>query len=153
MDRDSVFREAKQVFGDIDKCFKEGDTSGNSYRDLKRLRRDGVVFLTYKHLHGRDDLRGQIDTSSRKLEMHYQFASGIDEQVFESDDHTVHAVRWHLKGSRVASTYQFYATDSVRHFLRGALYINHTPNNDSLAPALEYMQRDIDHLIETLRWR
>ena len=48
MDKDSVFRsgfEAKQVFGDIDKCFKEGDTSGNSYRDLKRLRRDGVVFL------------------------------------------------------------------------------------------------------------
>jgi gliding motility-associated lipoprotein GldD len=114
---------------------------------------DGVVFLTYKQLNGRDDLRGQIDTSSRMLEKHYQFTSGIDEQVFESEDHTVHAVRWHLKGSRVASTYQFYATDSVRHFLRGALYINHAPNNDSLAPALEYMQRDIDHLIETLRWR
>ncbi len=48
MDRDSVFRsgmEARQIFEDIDKCFKEGDTSGNSYRDLKRLRRDGVVFL------------------------------------------------------------------------------------------------------------
>lgn len=126
---------------------------GERWVDLMYPQWDGVVFLTYKHLHGRDDLRGQIDTSSRKLEMHYQFASGIDEQVFESDDHTVHAVRWHLKGSRVASTYQFYATDSVRHFLRGALYINRPPNNDSLAPMLEYMQRDIDHLIETLRWR
>ena len=126
---------------------------GERWIDLYYPQWDGVIFLTYKHLNNRDDLRGQIDTSSRKLEMHYQFASGIDEQVFESEDHTVHAVKWHLKGSRVASTYQFYATDSVHHFLRGALYINQTPNNDSLAPVINYIQEDIDHLIETLRWR
>lgn len=121
--------------------------------DIKYPQWDGVVFLTYKCLHSSDDLRGQTDTSARLLESHYQFSSGIDEQVFESDDHTVHAVKWHLKGKNVASTYQFYATDSLCHFLRGALYINHTPNNDSLAPVIDYMQRDIDHLIETLRWR
>ncbi len=121
--------------------------------DIRYPQWDGVVFLTYRRLHGVEDLRGQIDTSSRKLEVHYRFASGIDEQLFESDDHTVHAVTWHIEGSQVASTYQFYATDSVRHFLRGALYINRPPNNDSLAPVLEYMQCDIDHLIETLRWR
>ncbi len=126
---------------------------GEVWLDIRYPKWDGVVFLTYKHLAGADDLRGQIDTSSRLLEKHYKFASGIDEQVFESDDHTVHAVRWHLKGRNVASTYQFYATDSVHHFLRGALYLNRTPNNDSLAPVLNYIQEDIDHLIETLRWR
>ena len=121
--------------------------------DLTYPQWDGVVFLTYKRLSGPKDLRGQTDTSTRLMESHYQFASGIDEQLFESDDHTVHAVRWHIKGKNVASTYQFYATDSLHHFLRGALYINRTPNNDSLAPVLEYLHADIDHLIETLRWR
>ena len=121
--------------------------------DLVYPQWDGVVFLTYKHLSGPEDLRGQTDTSTRLMESHYQFASGIDEQMFESDDHTVHAVRWHIKGKNVASSYQFYATDSLHHFLRGALYINRTPNNDSLAPVLEYLQADIDHLIETLRWK
>ena len=121
--------------------------------DLVYPQWDGVVFLTYKHLSGPEDLRGQTDTSTRLMESHYQFASGIDEQLFESDDHTVHAVRWHIKGKNVASSYQFYATDSLHHFLRGALYINRTPNNDSLAPVLEYLQADIDHLIETLRWK
>lgn len=121
--------------------------------DINYPRWNGVVFLTYKRLRNADDLRGQTDTSTRLLEKHYQFASGIDEQVFESDDHTVHAVKWHLKGKNVASTYQFYATDSTHHFLRGAVYINHAPNNDSLAPVLDYMHRDLDHLIETLRWR
>lgn len=133
---------------------KEKDApKGEQWLDLVYPQWDGVVFLTYKRLRSSEDLRGQIDTSSRLLEKHYQFASGIDEQVFESDDHTVHAVKWHLKGKNVASTYQFYATDSTHHFLRGALYINHAPNNDSLAPVLEYMQTDLDHLIETLSWR
>ena len=129
------------------------DTRHELWVDLSYPQWDGVVFLTYKRLRSSEDLRGQIDTSSRLLEKHYQFASGIDEQVFESDDHTVHAVKWHLKGKNVASTYQFYATDSLHHFLRGAVYINHAPNNDSLAPVLEYMHRDVDRLIESLHWR
>ncbi len=128
-------------------------TAQDVWVDLTYPQWDGVVFLTYKRLNGPDDLRGQIDTSSRLVEKHYKFSSGVDEQSFDSDDGTVHAVTWHLKGSKVASTYQFYATDSARHFLRGALYLNRTPNNDSLAPVLKYMQEDIEHLVETLRWR
>ena len=133
---------------------KEKDApKGEEWVDINYPQWDGVIFLTYKRLNGPDDLRGQTDTSSRLMEKHYQFASGIDEQAFESDDHTVHAVKWHIKGRNVASTYQFYATDSLHHFLRGALYINCPPTNDSLAPVLEYIQTDIDHLIETLRWK
>jgi hypothetical protein len=28
-----------------------------------------------------------------------------------------------------------------------------TPNNDSLAPVIEFIEKDIDHMIETLRWK
>lgn len=138
---------------DVAELTVKKNTRHEVWVDLTYPQWDGVVFLTYRQLRNADELRGQTDTSTRLLEKHYQFASGIDEQVFESDDHTVHAVKWHLKGKNVASTYQFYATDSTRHFLRGAVYINHAPNNDSLAPVLDYMHRDLDHLIETLRWR
>jgi hypothetical protein len=44
-------------------------------------------------------------------------------------------------------------TDSSRHFLRGALYFNTRVNNDSLAPAIEYMKKDIMHLINTMDWK
>ena len=126
---------------------------GEVWLDLNYPQWNGVVFLTYMPLHSPGDLRGQVDTSSRLLEKHYQVATGIDEQRYDSDDGTVHAVTWRLRGSKVASTYQFYATDSSRHFLRGALFINQAPNNDSLAPVIEYLQADLDHLVETLRWR
>lgn len=121
--------------------------------DLMYPQWNGVVFLTYKHLTGLDDLRGQIDTSSRFLEQHYQFTSGIEEQAYEDPEHKVYGTVYYLKGSKVASTCQFWLTDSTRHFLRGALYLNTTPNNDSLAPVIDYMQADIEHLVETLRWR
>lgn len=121
--------------------------------DIKYPQWDGVVFLTYKRLNGPADLRGQTDTSTRLLEDHYQFTSGIEEQRYSDPVARVYGTTFRLKGSRVASTYQFWVTDSTRNFLRGALYLNKVPNNDSLAPILEYIQDDIDHLIETLRWR
>ena len=121
--------------------------------DLNYPEWDGVVFLSYKRLGSMEDLRGQTDTSLRLMESHYQFASGVEEDHFESTEHQVYGTTYRLHGSRVASTYQFWVTDSAHHFLRGARYLNRTPNNDSLAPVLEYIQADLDHLVETLHWR
>lgn len=141
---------------EADNCaqLKEKDApKGERWIDLMYPQWDGVIFLTYKQLHGPDDMRGQIDTSTRLLEQHYQFTSGIEEQRYEDNEHQVYGTVYYLKGAKVASTCQFWLTDSVHHFLRGALYLNTTPNNDSLAPVIEYMQTDIEHLVETLRWR
>ena len=126
---------------------------GEEWIDLVYPQWQGVVFLTYKRLNGPDDLRGQTDTSSRMLEKHYQFSSGVDEQGYEDNENHVYGTTYRLHGNKVASTYQFWLTDSASHFLRGSLYLNRTPNNDSLAPVLEYIQTDIEHLIETLRWK
>lgn len=133
---------------------KEKDApKGEEWVDLVYPQWDGVVFLTYKRLNGTADLRGQIDTSSRMLERHYKLSSGVEEQGYEDHDNRVYGTVYYLHGNKVASTMQFWLTDSTRHFLRGALYLNRTPNNDSLAPVLNYIQEDIEHLVETLRWR
>lgn len=113
----------------------------------------GYVFMTYKRLRGVQELRAQVDTSYKFVEGHFSFSSGIDENRFVDRPHRVSGTTYHLKGQNVASTYQFWVTDSSSHFVRGALYIDCTPNNDSLAPVLDYIQSDIDHLIETIRWK
>ena len=141
---------------EVNKCAEvapKDNRKGELYIDINYPQWDGVVFLTYKRLRSPDDLRGQTDTSQHLMESHYQFASGIEESRFDSPERHVHGTTFRIGGSRVASTYQFWVTDSVHHFLRGALYLNRTPNNDSLAPVINYIQQDIDHLIETLRWR
>lgn len=121
--------------------------------DIKYPAYNGVIFLTYIPLREKGDLAGQIDTSTQLLTKHYSFSSGIDERLFVNEEERVYATSYLLKGQNVASTYQFWATDSVNHFLRGSLYIDCVPNNDSLAPVLEYLQQDMDHLIETLKWK
>ena len=42
--------------------------------------------------------------------------------------------------------------DGTKNFVRGALYFNVTPNKDSLAPVLKFINHDIVHMMETFKW-
>ena len=55
-------------------------------------------------------------------------------------------------GGNAATAKQFFLTDSITNFLRGALYFDATPNADSLRPVQDFLQKDIEHLINTFRW-
>ncbi|MCF0211874.1 MAG: gliding motility lipoprotein GldD [Bacteroidales bacterium] len=129
------------------------NTPREIYLDLGYPQYKGYVFLTYKPLHGPEDLRAQVDTSYELMKQHFDYSTGVDEHRFVNPAGHVYATTYRLKGSSVASTYQFWATDSTRHFLRGALFLDCVPNNDSLAPLLDYLQADMDHLLESLEWR
>jgi gliding motility-associated lipoprotein GldD len=56
-------------------------------------------------------------------------------------------------GGNAATASQFYLTDSVKHFLRGALYFDSTPNEDSLKIVNNFLVEDMRHLINTLKWK
>lgn len=129
------------------------DTPEEQWVDVTYPKYKGYVFLTYKQMKGPKSLAEEVDISQRFLQTHYAHSTGIDENQFIDRGNHVYGTTYHLKGQNVACTYLFWATDSVRHFLRGSLYIDCTPNNDSLAPVLTYIQEDVNHLIESVRWR
>jgi gliding motility-associated lipoprotein GldD len=52
----------------------------------------------------------------------------------------------------VPSHFQFFVTDSTQHFLRGALYFP-SVQEDSLSPVIEYVKKDIIHMLNTLEWK
>lgn len=56
-------------------------------------------------------------------------------------------------GGNAATARQFFMSDTTTHFLRGALYFDTTPNADSLKPVQDFLQTDINHLINTFRWK
>jgi len=56
-------------------------------------------------------------------------------------------------GGNAATSRQFFISDTTQHFLRGALYFASTPNADSIKPVQDFLQKDIDHLINTFRWK
>ena len=43
--------------------------------------------------------------------------------------------------------------DGTRNFVRGALYFNFLPNNDSMQPVIDYIREDIDQMINTFEWK
>jgi len=56
-------------------------------------------------------------------------------------------------GGNAATARQFFMSDTTKNFIRGALYFDTTPNADSLKPVQEFLQKDIEHLINTFRWK
>ena len=55
-------------------------------------------------------------------------------------------------GGNAATAKQFFLSDTTKNFIRGALYFDVTPNADSLKPVQDFLQADIEHMINTFRW-
>jgi gliding motility-associated lipoprotein GldD len=64
----------------------------------------------------------------------------------------ISGIFFHLTGN-VATANQFFLSDTLHHFLRGALYFDATPNEDSLGPVNAFLKEDMFHLINTLKWK
>ncbi len=56
-------------------------------------------------------------------------------------------------GGNAATAKQFFLTDSTKNFIRGALYFDVTPNADSLMPVQDFLQADMEHIINTFQWK
>jgi gliding motility-associated lipoprotein GldD len=109
------------------------------------------VHITYKPIRNEKMLKEFLDDSYTLTAKHQIKAYAINE-VISTTSRGKTAVIAELEGD-VPSQFQFTLTDSSRNFLRGALYFNTKVANDSLAPAIEYMKKDIMHMINTLEWK
>ena len=109
------------------------------------------IYLTYKEIN--NDF-GELMEQTYKMNVknHISKADAINEKEFVNTDKKVFGILYDLKGN-TATAVQFYATDSLKHYLRGSLYFNAESNADSLKPVIEYFRHDVVHIIETLEWR
>lgn len=111
----------------------------------------GRLHISYKTID--ENFAEYIEDTRNMVMKHIPKANSIENTSFENIEKRVFGVTYNISGAEAASPYQFFVTDSVKHFVRGALYFNVVPNNDSLAPVIEFIKYDIDHLVETLSWK
>lgn len=113
---------------------------------------DAFIQLTYKLVEGdRKRLDKMIRDSYVLASKHQMKANRIEDAILTTREGRKATVI-ELEGE-VATPFQFFATDSTTHFLRGAVYLNTATKNDSLAPVIRYLKQDAIHLIQTLRWK
>lgn len=91
---------------------------------------NGSYTLTYKHATKADGIKDSI----------FRTANGVSGTFFNV-------------GGNAATANQFFVTDSLHHFLRGALYFDATPNEDSLSIVNNFLLQDMKHLINTFQWK
>ena len=129
---------------------------------------NGRIYLSYKAIGGYSTYKvkrgagyidslapntfeGLVDEAYRMTFKHTSKASGISDSIFRTS-YGVSGAYFRVEGN-AATARQFYVTDSTRHFLRGALYFDSTPKEDSLSVVNDFLEADMKHLIETLRWQ
>lgn len=113
---------------------------------------DAAVQITYKPVTD-SIIRGYLSDSYRLTSQHNIKAYSIEESILELPS-GLFASFTELEGE-VPSQAQFHITDedSTDHFLRGALYFKTSTKNDSLAPSIDYIKKDMIHLLTTLEWK
>lgn len=116
---------------------------------IKFPRYNGEIFLSHKQISG--NLNRYIEDAYTLAYKHSVRADEINEKRIRNNDGTF-ALIYEI-GGNAASSVQFFVTDSTRNFIRGALYFNVLPNNDSLKPVIAFLNRDIQHLIRTIEWK
>ena len=111
----------------------------------------GSIHLTHKPVN--DNLGEYLEDVHTMVVKHLQKANGMRDSLIVNDEHQVYGLFIEMDGKGVATPMQFYLTDSTKNFVRGALYFNFKPDNDSMQPVISFIRKDIDHLINTFEWK
>jgi len=109
----------------------------------------GRVYVSYKEI-GQNKLDKLLNDAYNLTNKQSVKASAINDSLI-STQNGIHGTYFKVSGD-VATANQFFLTDSTRHFLRGALYFDSTPNQDSLKPVNDFLVQDLMHLISTFKW-
>lgn len=144
------FRFRKPTYARFVPVPEKKEFPGTLWADVKIPELNACIYLSYIP---RPNLDSCLTSTLFFIQRHMPKATGVDETEFHDRERNVQGYIYHVKGIDVASPYQFYITDSNHHFVRGSLYFNCIPDNDSLAPLIEFLKADIDTLIGSWEWK
>jgi len=117
-----------------------------SYPQMK-----ATVYLTYQRIQ-ENNLKEMLRDAQKLAYGHNIKANEIFEQPRVDTVNNVFGMFYIINGE-AASQSQFYVTDSINHFVSGALYFETKPNFDSIYPAVVYLRDDIRKIMETISWK
>ena len=113
---------------------------------------NGRVHLSYQSFSTRKQFDSLVEDARTFAFKHTVKATAIDEAMISYPEKRVYGIYYSIDGN-TASSVQFFLTDSTNNYLRGALYFNEQPRLDSIQPVLEFIKKDIDHMIKTFKWQ
>lgn len=113
---------------------------------------NGRIHLSYQSFSNKKQFDQLVEDARTFAFKHTVKATAIDEAVISYPEKKVYGIYYSIDGN-TASSVQFFLTDSTKNYIRGALYFNEQPRLDSIQPVLDFVKKDIDHMIKTFKWQ
>jgi gliding motility-associated lipoprotein GldD len=133
-----------------DTTFFEAKPENDYWINIDFPQFSGKIYMSYKDI-GKNDFTKLVNDAFTMTYKHTSKATEITDSAMLTPT-GVSGVFFNV-GGNAATAKQFFVTDSVKHFLRGALYFDAAPNEDSLSIVNDFLQADMKHLINSLRWK
>ena len=128
------------------------DKAGDWWINIDLPQFAGRIYISYKTIDAVNKFDSLVrDGFKMAYKQHVDVSTGIEESRIQTPNN-VEGMYFSL-GGNTATANQFFLTDSTRHFLRGALYFDAAPNADSLGIVNDFLKKDLEHLINTLKWK
>jgi gliding motility-associated lipoprotein GldD len=131
------------------------DSSKNSrpcWLNLSFPQFNSRIHLSYQSFSSPETFNALVEDARKLAFTHTVKATAINEAQISYADRKVYGTYYTIKGN-TASSIQFFLTDSVKNYLRGALYFHEQPRQDSIQPVLEFVAEDINVMIKSFRWK
>jgi len=128
------------------------DKAGDWWINIDVPKFAGRIYISYKTIGKENNFDSLVrDGFKMAYKQHMDVSTGIEETRILTPNN-IEGMYFSL-GGNTATANQFFLTDSTKHFLRGALYFDAAPNADSLGIVNNFLKKDVQHLINTLRWK
>lgn len=137
----STYAEARITPKDSDKI----------WLDLAYPQFNAELKMTYFPVH--NNMRDRMIQEQEMIHFHYVKADDVEYSIISDPDSRMLGQIYDIKGADVATPFQFWVSDSTHHFLRGSLYFNFPPNNDSIQPVIDFLRNDLLQMVNTLEWK
>jgi gliding motility-associated lipoprotein GldD len=152
-----------------DSTYFDANPENNFWRNVDFVQFNAKIFLSYKAIGGKalykvkktdgsyKDSIG-INAYDKMITDAFKLTNKNDDVATSKKDslfktaNNITGLLFKL-GGNAATQRQFFMTDTTTNFIRGALYFYAPPNADSLKPIVDFLQKDIDHLLETFKWK
>lgn len=112
---------------------------------------NATIYMSYKEIGAQISLEKVLEDAHKLKNAHNKKADYIDEAQIQNE----HGVKGELSeiGGNVATNVQFYLSDYEKHYIRGSLYFQASPNIDSVQPIVDFIKADMMHIFETFEWQ
>ncbi len=106
----------------------------------------------YFNINDLTDLDLEIYKFENSISVHEKKGAYINANIVEDTSESIYGLLCYLEGNNIATSSQFFITDSIRYFVRGGLEFN-----SAIIPEIEVqnviMKQEVFKLIQSLKWQ